>query len=258
MKAAQQTQHSTQNPVVGDLGGATATWQTDGFGVGGFFRVGWPTFSAAFSILNGFSIAVAAFCINCYNEFISQPSKWLRWRLSVSMCMPIRQYGYHGSLRAVWPVLICNCQLAVRGDSRIDSVLSLLISILIVAFGDSWCWDFVGCFAVDSGNWICNPFREMEGGRSPTLSAGSWAPVKVVWIRTSVECVWSNHHLCAANPLAVPSNIPSIVCRVICEISHKQSIHFPIIYWCLCVELPHCSNYCTTLAATTSAPAINL
>jgi len=73
----------------------------------------------------------------CYNEFISQPSKWLRWRLSVSMCMPIRQYGYHGSLRAVWPVLICNCQLAVRGDSRIDSVLSLLISILIVAFGDS-------------------------------------------------------------------------------------------------------------------------
>lgn len=53
------------------------------------------------------------------------------------MCMPIRQYGYHGSLRAVWPVLICNCQLAVRGDSRIDSVLSLLISILIVAIGDS-------------------------------------------------------------------------------------------------------------------------
>jgi len=42
----------------------------------------------------------------------------------------------YGVLRVVRPVvvLICNCQLAVTSDSRIDSLLSLLIFILIVAF----------------------------------------------------------------------------------------------------------------------------
>jgi len=58
------------------------------------FRVGWPTFSVAFSILNGFSIAVGAFCINCYNEFISRPSKWLRWRLSMSSMWDITGYSW--------------------------------------------------------------------------------------------------------------------------------------------------------------------
>lgn len=76
--------------------------------------------------LNGFSIAVWTFCINCCNEFIPSPVAVAcgKWQVALFGCLvPYPDSAY---------CLICNCQLAVTADSRIDSLLSLLI--LIVAF----------------------------------------------------------------------------------------------------------------------------
>lgn len=75
--------------------------------------------------LNGFSIAVWTFCINCCNEFISRQQV-----ASFAYARPPLRPPSHQVC------LICNCQLAVRVDSCIDSLCSLLILIVAFCF---WC-----------------------------------------------------------------------------------------------------------------------
>lgn len=144
--------------------------------------------------------------------------------------------------------LICNCQLAVRSDSSIDSLLLLLIFVLIVAF----------CVTLLLHWVICGRKREFNSrihtGVSDELaiSGGSWSQTEVNWIQGYRVLLVQPSLIQIETLLEMPSNIPSIVCPVICEISHKQSIHFPIIYWCLCVVHPHCNM------EIQQSPAINL